>query len=368
MNAAITQRIVRFAVHQPGDKPKLQAANLDRKLTLKPVSGVIRALRWPHRPETPMGTESWTSPWIRAPQGKFSVTVSYYANGICHPFECWVNGVEAPRGLSTLAKLLSMDMRVKDPRWLQKKLHSLKGTGGDPIVITHPRDGREITVGSPVAAMATFIEHACARVGYFEAESDTDMRAALMCDSEPKTSMDGAIFPGFDICNPNASDDFVMFVKEANVDDRVVPFSIWFSGNYPKSWDGFCKVLSLDMQVADPEWIGAKLLSIVDHPETGTEWHAEDPNHDDGKGALMPSTLAYVARLLLRRYRKLGILDVDAKPVVPIAMFERMAKAPLAPAMATSTAATCPTCHSVGTWIRMDGCFTCIACAASKCQ
>ena len=371
MSEVITKRITGFRVRTPETAPKppptIQGLSPDRRIAIKPVRGVIRALRWPHRPDTPMGTPSWTSPWIRAAQGKFSITVSYYANGVTHPFECWVNGVEAPRGLSTLAKLLSMDMRVKDPRWLHRKLQSLKSTSGDPIVITHPKDGREVTVGSPVAGMATFIEHACASVGYFDAPSDVDMHAALMCDGEPKTTINGSPAQGFDISNPSTGDDFVAFLKEADVDGHAMPFSLWFSGNYPKSWDGICKVLSLDMQVADPEWISAKLQSIIDHPETGTEWHAEDPNRSDGKGALMPSTLAYVARILLRRYRHLGVLDDAGQPVIPVSMFERMATVPVTAPNLQDLARTCPSCKTPGALVRMDGCNVCTSCAHSAC-
>lgn len=371
---AISKKIVGFAVHKPGTPPATMptaAANdghvidPDRRINLKPVRGLVHALRWPHRPATPMGTPSWTSPWIKSPLGNFSITVGLYQNGISHPFEVWVNGAEAPRGLTTLAKLLSFDMRLKDPRWLEGKLEALKGTGGDPITIQRPGDGREIRVGSPVAAMATYLEHACREAGYFGSDTRSVMRDALICDGEPKTRRDGNLSWYVDVANVNTGDDFIVVVKEANVEGRKWPFSVWFSGSYPRSWDGLCKSLSLDMQVADPEWIGAKLMSITDHVEARGDFFVEDPL--TGKDMLMPSTLAYVARLLLNRYRMLGILDEDGRPTAPVSMFQHADTPVETPAAEVPFGQPCPNCHAHA-MVLMDGCMTCTACGTSKCS
>ena len=45
------------------------------------------------------------------------------------------------------------------------------------------------------------------------------------------------------------------------------PYSMWLSGEYPKALDGLCKILSLDMRVLDPAWIGMKLRKLLDFPE-----------------------------------------------------------------------------------------------------
>jgi len=38
-------------------------------------------------------------------------------------------------------------------------------------------------------------------------------------------------------------------------------------GEYPRPLDGLCKLLSLDMRVMDPAWIGMKLRKLLDFPE-----------------------------------------------------------------------------------------------------
>lgn len=372
MTTAITKKIVGFAVRKPDEKqvvPAIAANDAvidpDRRISLKPVRGVMNAMRWPHRPETPNGTPSWTSPWVKSPLGNFSLTVGLYQNGITHPFEVWVNGAEAPRGLTTLAKLLSFDMRLKDPVWLEGKLEALKGTGGDPITILRPGDAAPTRVGSPVAAMATYLEHACREVGYFGSATTSPMRETMICDGEPKTRLNGNLAWYVDVENRNTGDDFVVMVKEATIDGRKWPFSVWFSGSYPRSWDGLCKSLSLDMQVADPEWIGAKLMSITDHVEARSEFFAEDPL--TGKGALMPSTLAYVARLLLHRYQMLGILDAEGRPTAPMALFERTPNTPPQDTVQNGPQGLeCTTCHTHSVF-RLDGCWVCTACGSSRC-
>jgi hypothetical protein len=42
---------------------------------------------------------------------------------------------------------------------------------------------------------------------------------------------------------------------------------MWLSGNYPRALDGLTKLLSLDMRVLDPAWIGMKLRKLLDYPE-----------------------------------------------------------------------------------------------------
>jgi ribonucleoside-diphosphate reductase alpha chain len=41
------------------------------------------------------------------------------------------------------------------------------------------------------------------------------------------------------------------------------PCAIGFSGNYPRALDGLARLLSLDMRVIDPAWIGMKLRKLL---------------------------------------------------------------------------------------------------------
>ena len=45
------------------------------------------------------------------------------------------------------------------------------------------------------------------------------------------------------------------------------PCAIGFSGNYPRALDGLARMLSLDMRVVDPAWIGMKLRKLLNYAE-----------------------------------------------------------------------------------------------------
>ena len=116
-----------------------------------------------------------------------------------------------------------------------------------------------------------------------------------------------------DILNPATGDDFAMFVKECVLPDGSKrPFSVWLSGAYPLEFNGLTKSLSLDMRVIDPAWIGKKLRGLKDLPEAQGDFFARQPGSE--KQAVQPSTLAYVARLLIHRYEMLGVLDAGGYP------------------------------------------------------
>jgi hypothetical protein len=40
-----------------------------------------------------------------------------------------------------------------------------------------------------------------------------------------------------------------------------------FPGNYPRALDGLARLLSLDMRVVDPAWIGMKLRKLLNYAE-----------------------------------------------------------------------------------------------------
>ena len=45
------------------------------------------------------------------------------------------------------------------------------------------------------------------------------------------------------------------------------PCAVGFSGNYPRALDGLARLLSLDMRVIDPAWIGMKLRKLLNYAE-----------------------------------------------------------------------------------------------------
>jgi ribonucleoside-diphosphate reductase alpha chain len=173
---------------------------------------------------------------------------------------------------------------------------------------------------------------------------------------EPKTGTDGTMSWTIDILNPRTGDDFVLGLKEITLPDGITrPYSVWLSGEYPRALDGLCKLLSLDMRVTDPAWIGMKLRKLLDFPEPLGDFMAFVPG--SRKQQTYPSTMSYLARVILHRYAMLGILDEEGFPKRQMGVLE----APGPGAARVMAGAKCPECANT-TLIRKDGCDYCTAC------
>jgi ribonucleoside-diphosphate reductase alpha chain len=159
-----------------------------------------------------------------------------------------------------------------------------------------------------------------------------------------------------DVLNPRTGDDFVLGLKEITLPDGVTrPYSVWLSGEYPRALDGLCKILSLDMRVLDPAWIGMKLRKLLEFPEPLGDFMAFVPG--SRKQQTFPSTISYLARLILHRYAMLGLLDEEGRPRTQMGILE----APSPESVPVMAGTKCPECgnHTV---IRKDGCDYCTAC------
>jgi ribonucleoside-diphosphate reductase alpha chain len=322
---------------------------------------VLSSLRWPGRPNLPEGNMAWTY-MIDHPQGKFALFVGHIEQeGKNWPFEAWVNGPAQPRGLGAVAKTLSMDMRANDRAWLELKLESLAKTPeGEGFVMAFPPHGEHKQMPGVVAAMAQLIHHRVEQIGGFKQEGPTPVLDALFSLKEPKTGTDGTLSWTVDIFNPATGEDFVLGLKEIMLPDGVTrPYSVWLSGNYPRALDGLTKLLSLDMRVLDPAWIGMKLRKLLDYPEPLGDFMAFVPG--TRKQANYPSTVAYMAHLVIHRYAMLGILDENGFPVQQMGILE----APDAPSNSVrpTQGKLCSECGNT-TVIRKDGCDFCTACGA----
>ncbi|MBP7003648.1 adenosylcobalamin-dependent ribonucleoside-diphosphate reductase [Amaricoccus sp.] len=337
----------------------LDQSEPDRRIRISDAPQVaLAALRWPHRPKLTAGSPSWTY-MVESPGNRFAVFVGHVDNGAARPFEVWVNGERTPRGLGALAKNLSMDMRANDREWLRMKLDSLGRTPGAPMTAPMPPDGRLTPLPGAVSAFAHVVRWRCESLGVFDGpEGATPLVDALFSRKEPKSGVDGTLSWTVDVLNPATGDDFAMFVKECILPDGSKrPFSVWFSGAYPLEFNGLTKSLSLDMRVIDPAWIGKKLRGLKDLPEAQGDFFARVPGSE--KQAVQPSTLAYVARLLIHRYAMLGVLDVAGYPAHGGPVLWTDAPSPgAAPALAGKT---CPDCGHA-TLIKRDGCDFCTSC------
>ena len=339
--------------------------DVNRRIEIKTIPApVLESLKWPGRPKLPGGNLAW-SYMIEYPQGTFALFVGHVINGGGKPwpFEVWVNGAEQPRGLGALAKTLSMDMRANDRAWLKLKLETLAKTRcNDACSIPFPPEGEPKPVPSIVSAVAQLVRWQLDQLEALDVEGPSPVLDALFSLKEPKTGTDGTISWTVDVLNPTAGDDFVLGLKEITLPDGVTrPYSLWLAGEYPRALDGLCKLLSLDMRVLDPAWIGMKLRKLLDYPEPLGDFMAKVPGSE--KSQTWPSTVAYVARLIIHRYAMLGILTEDGYPVQQMGILE----APDAGATHTSVplmkGSRCKECGN-DTVIKKDGCDFCTACGA----
>src|SRR5687767_1333245 len=339
--------------------------DVNRRIQVKSVPApVLASLRWPGRPDLSAGNLAWTY-MIEHPQYRFAVFVGHVENGKPHAFEVWVNGSEQPRGLGALAKTLSMDMRANDSAWLKLKLDTLAKAGGDePFEMPFPPRGEKKLMPSAVSAFAQIIRW---RVEQLQAglegefalsaeEASSPVLDAMFALKEPKTGTDGTMSWTVDVLNPRTGDDFVLGHKEITLPDGITrPYSVWLSGEYPRALDGLCKIVSLDMRVLDPAWVGMKLTKLLDSPEPLGDFMAFVPG--SRKQETSPSTISYLARLILHRYAMLGILDDRGRPKQQMGILE----APSEKSTPVIAGAKCPECANP-TLIRKDGCDYCTAC------
>ena len=333
----------------------------NRRLTIKSLPApVLASLQWPGRPALPDGNDAWTY-MITHPHGEFALFVGHtQANGRTFPFEAWVNGAEQPRGLGAVAKTLSMDMRANDRAWLKLKLDELARTPGDQSFdMPFPPHGERKTVPSVVAGVAQLIRYRCERLGAFDETGPSPVLDAMFSRDEPRTGTDGTLSWTVDIQNAASGEDFVLGMKEITLPDGVTrPYSLWLSGHYPRALDGLARILSLDMRVLDPAWIGMKLRKLTNYSEPLGDFMAFVPGQRRQRN--FPSTVAYLARLVIHRYAMLGVLDEDSYPTREMGILEtpRDVGQP-----AVQPGSLCSECGNV-TVIRKDGCDFCTACGA----
>ncbi len=355
----------------PVGEGRFEDSDPDRRIRLLEVpTPPLASLRWRRRPRFTGGNPAHCY-LLEHPHGaRLAVFIGHAVNGHIEPFEVWVNGFEQPRGLGALAKSLSMDMRSNDRAWLQVKLESLARTAGDDAFdLAMPPDGDPVRVPSLVAGFARLVRYECERLGVFGRPGETPVLDALFARKEPKTGPDGTLSWTVDIRNEATGDDFVMGVKELDLPDGTRrPYSVWLAGNYPRALDGLCKSLSYDMRVIDPAWIGGKLRQLLDFSEPQGEMPlAQVPAEQ--RRQTFPSTVAYMARLLVHRYAMLGVLDEEGLPTGDMGAVRWEDHEPGAPRLRAVGAAEvremagrcCAECGNYAV-IKRDGCDFCTAC------
>lgn len=369
MAIKIQSQIKAYRLAKAGSEPAPEGfvAAEDRRLSIVKVPELTGVLRWEKRPRPVGGNPSWTY-MVEAPSGAFGITIGHIESGHASPFEVWVNGDRAPRGLSALSKSISMDMRSLDRNWLAKKLVALQKVSGDPFVLPMP-DGSEVLVNSPVDAFARLIQYRCAELGAFDQASNDTLVASMMSAKEPKTTADGTLSWTVDVVNPATEDDFCLFLKEAQLPNgRRRPFSLWLAGDYPRSLDGLCKSLSLDMRIVDVGWVLQKLEQLRDVAEHKAEFRAQVPGTE--KTQWYPSTVAYIAALVQHRFKVHGYCDDRGVPTgrTVLSVIDNRAMKDAKSSPQTKHAVACSACGAIGTTSRQGGCEICVSCGATRCD
>ncbi len=347
---------------EPVNEQPITLSEQDRRMILKEVamSPPLASLRWPSRPGLPAGASGWVSEQIQTPQGEFAVVVSDHG-GI--PFEVWVLGGQPPRGLDAIAKTLSSDMRANDRGWLNKRFTMLEQAYGDPFYMPMPPNGEMVQVPSATAALAKLVKWRYNQLGAldYEENDQTPVLDALFAPHEPKTGTDGTLAWVADVRNPSTDDEFVLMLKELEMPDGTRrPYSMGLTGGHPRTLDGLCKLLSVDMRVVDPAWIGMKLRKLLNYAEPRGDFLARVPGSE--KMASYPSTVAYIAQLVIHRYAMLGILNEEGMPRISMGVVTEDPKHAAKPAPLLH-GRLCRECGNMAL-IRKDGCDFCTACGA----
>ncbi len=346
----------------------------NQRLQLSPSRApVLASLRWPGRPELPAGNPAWTF-MVRAPGGDFALFIGETAAAQGDVFEIWTNGAEQPRGLGALAKSLSMDLRAFDRGWLQLKLDQLATLADDaPFELPFPPDGAPRRFPGVVAAVAALLRWRCEQLGTLPPApgASTPVLDALFSRHEPQTGFDGTLAWTVDVENPAAHDRLTLTLKEVSVmgPDGLAhtrPCAMTLSGQYPRALDGLARLLSLDMRVLDPAWIGMKLRKLLNYAEPLGDFMAFEPSLQPGaerRQRVWPSTVAYLARLIIHRYAMLGLLDERGYPLREMGLLQAQPEpaAPRQQALFPAGGRACPECGNASL-IDKDGCEFCTAC------
>jgi len=354
----------------------LQIDSANHRLALDRLPApVLSSLRWPGRPQLPGGNSAWTF-MVHHPFGDFALFIGELSpeeGGAPQPFEVWVNGSDQPRGLGAMAKTLSMDLRANDPAWLQLKLDALATVSEEHAFdMPFPPHGEKRKFPGVVAATAAVIRWRCeqmaasAKLRAPESKpAYTPVIDAMFSRGEPQTGTSGTLAWSVDVDNPATSESFTVTLKEVNLpshDGGVVtrPCAVGFSGNYPKAMDGLARLLSLDMRVIDPAWIGMKLRKLLNYAEPLGHFMAFVPGlpNNERRQQVWPSTVAYIARLIIHRYAMLGILNEEGFPLRDMGVLDTPEAKEASRTMAGKA---CPECGNP-TVIHKDGCDFCTAC------
>lgn len=341
-------------------KKEHPVVDLNTRFKHDKIHSSLSELKWPNRPLFEKGNPAWCY-MIETNENKFTVFIGHVENGKPFPFEVWVNGPHEPESLAAVAKTLSMDMRVKDRAWLQYKLGLLAETSGSPVDV-QLFDGKFKRYKSIPSALSHMVTDRCNELQVFNdiKEDESSMINNLLFLHEPNLGTTGTLSWTVNINNHMTNDNFTLGLKEIDVRINVnnesklitVPYSIWLAGEYSTSLNGLTSLLSGDMRIADFNWIGLKLKKLLTYKEPSSEFFTTIPG--ENKQMVYPSTVAYMADLILYRYQVLGILNKNGNSLLST-------NTDFISTPASEVGKECPECFH-NTLIKKDGCNFCTTC------
>jgi len=121
------------------------------------------------------------------------------------------------------------------------------------------------------------------------------------------------------------------------------------------------------MRIIDPAWIGMKLRKLLNFAEPLGDFMARVPGSE--KSQTWPSTVAYVARLVIHRYAMLGLLTEEGYPLTESGILttpqskQNHTEQRRQSDMQLMAGKKCEECGN-RTVIKKDGCDFCTSCGA----
>ena len=110
------------------------------------------------------------------------------------------------------------------------------------------------------------------------------------------------------------------------------------------------------MWVNDPSWIGLKLRKLLNYSEAELDFMHWVPGN--GKQVHYPSSVSYIAHLILYRYKVLGLLDSEGHAIRGGLVVPTGADAGKRQESPVIKGKVCPECGA-HTLIKADGCERC---------
>jgi ribonucleoside-diphosphate reductase alpha chain len=116
--------------------------------------------------------------------------------------------------------------------------------------------------------MAQAIAGAASSCRSLESSGPSPVLDHMFSVDEPRTGTDGTLLVDGGYREPRLGRRVRARPQGNPASGRMTrPYSIWLSGHYPRALDGLMRILSLDMRVIDPAWIGMKLRKLLDYSE-----------------------------------------------------------------------------------------------------